>query len=433
MHIRHSLVAFVAAGSLLAAACASDDASSDDTDAPVPTEGASTTTGTDPTGTDVIDTDATGTTGTDDTDTTGTTETGTSGTGTSDTGAGSTTASSTTAPSTSSTDAPHGAEWVTHFGDPSDPSCQCADGSEHVFHSLDRDPDKVLLYFQGGGACFSPETCDFETGTYKVSTGEDDIATTGIFDWEHEGNPFADWSVVFVPYCSGDVFLGDAEHEYAPDLVVQHRGALHAQKGLDYLVATYPDAQEVFVTGSSAGGVPAPRYGGLAADALPDATVTVLADGSGGYPSREPVNSFIGALWGVENAFPDWPELADAAPGSVGIPDLFTITGQHAPNVALARFDHAADEVQQSFSALAGTGTTVLDVLDENEAATEAAGVRLDVYVAPGTDHTILGSPDVWTLETEGVSFLDWLRALIDSGAPGDVHCTECGTPAVEE
>jgi hypothetical protein len=325
-------------------------------------------------------------------------------------------------------------QWVAHRGDPNDPSCQCADGSEHMFHSLDRDPDKVLLYYQGGGACFSAETCDFVSGTYKVTTDEDDHPgedATGIFDWDDPDNPFADWSVVFVPYCSGDVFQGNAETEYAPGFVVQHRGGLHAQKGLDYVVDTYPDAAQLFVAGSSAGGVPTPKIGGLAADALPDTEITVLADASGGYASRQPLNAAIGGLWGTAESLPDWPELADVDPTEIGIPNLFTIAGQHAPRVEFARFDNAFDQVQQSFSSLAGGDTTVLDVLDENEAATEAGGVDLDVYVAPGTDHTILGRPELYTLEVEGVTFLEWLTTLVETGAaPGDVRCADCGQPA---
>ena len=341
----------------------------------------------------------------------------------------------TTAPATDApaTDAWADAEWVVHRGDPSDPSCQCADGSEHMFHSLDRDPDKVLLYYQGGGACFSAETCDLESGTYKVTTGEDDHpgdGATGIFDWDNPDNPFADWTVVFVPYCSGDVFQGDAEHAYTPELTIQHRGARHAQKGLDHVVETSPDASQLFVTGSSAGGVPTPRIGGLAADALPDTEITVLADASGGYANRQPINAAIGELWGTAEALPDWPELEGVDPDTIGIPGLFTFAGQHAPRVEFARYDNAYDEVQQTFSSLAGGDTTVLDVLDENEAATEAAGVDLDVYVAPGTDHTILGRPEVYTLEVEGVPFLEWLTTLVETGAPGDVRCTDCGQPA---
>jgi len=322
-------------------------------------------------------------------------------------------------------------EWRSYRID--DPLCACADGSEYWYHVLERDPEHVLLYFQGGGACFSEQMCRFTDGTYKPSTGPDDHPQDGdggIWNAANAANPFRDWSVVFVPYCSGDVFLGDTETTYGDDLTVQHRGARHARKGLDHVVAEYPDLTELFVTGSSAGGVPTPLIGGLAADLLPDTRITVLADSSGGYPSNPGVNGFIGSLWGTDRNIPDWPELERVPADRIGIPDLFTYAGLHDPAVAMARYDTAFDAVQEFFSSLADLDGGLPAVLDANQAAIEAAGVGLDVFVAPGTEHTILGNDALYELEVDGTAFIDWLTALVNGESPGDVHCTDCGAPA---
>ena len=61
----------------------------------------------------------------------------------------------------------------------------------------------------------------------------------------------------------------------------------------------------------------------------------------------------------------------------------------------MARFDDAYDEVQRQFAGFAGIGGDMLDVLEFNEAAIEEDGVDLDVYIAPGESHTILGSDRV--------------------------------------
>jgi hypothetical protein len=286
-----------------------------------------------------------------------------------------------------------------------------------------------MLYYQGGGACFTEEMCSFTNGTYKVTTGGDDHpneTSGGIFDSENPENPFADWSIVFIPYCTGDVFLGDATTTYGEDLVIEHRGATNARHGLDYVAGNYPDAERLFVTGSSAGGVPAPLIGGLASDVLPATEIAVLADASGGYPSNPVTNSVIGALWGTASNVPDWPELVGLDPALFGIPDLFTYSGQHDPSIRMARYDNAFDRVQKSFSQLAGLDGGLLAVLDANEAMIEAGGVNLDVYVAPGADHTILGSDDLYDLEVEGVAFIDWLTTFVGGGSPGDVRCVEC-------
>jgi len=94
-----------------------------------------------------------------------------------------------------------------------------------------------------------------------------------------------------MPYCTGDVHIGNSVHEYAPGLVVNHNGSRNVQHGLDYLASHYPGATEVFVTGSSAGGVAAPFYGGMISDILPNAHISVLADGAGSYPDIPELNA----------------------------------------------------------------------------------------------------------------------------------------------
>ena len=188
---------------------------------------------------------------------------------TGDTAAPTTTAAA-AAPDTTAATVPAGWEQVVPGGD-----CQCADGSEFSFWVRQADPTKVVLYFQGGGACFSPESCAFTGGSYKPTTGVQDDPTggAGILDFSDARNPLADYSFVYVPYCTGDVHIGDATTVYSPELTVQHKGAVNAAAALDYLATTFPDAEQVVVTGESAGGVPTPLYAGEVSDLLPDARI----------------------------------------------------------------------------------------------------------------------------------------------------------------
>jgi hypothetical protein len=83
-------------------------------------------------------------------------------------------------------------------------------------------PKNVVFYLQGGGGCFSAETCAPDRGLYRTKI--EAHLTGGIFDFADERNPFADYSVAYVPYCTGDVHPGNATREYAPGLTVQHKG-----------------------------------------------------------------------------------------------------------------------------------------------------------------------------------------------------------------
>ena len=310
--------------------------------------------------------------------------------------------------------------------------CQCADGSDYAFWVREADPDKVVLFFQGGGACFSAETCSFTSGTYKSTTGPTDDPTTrgGMFDFDDDRNPFADHSFVYVPYCTGDVHIGDATTEYSPEVTVQHKGYVNGSAGLDHLVATFPDATEVLVMGESAGSIPSPLYAGLLADLLPDAAITVIADGSGAYPDVPGVNATIASQWGTVNIIPDWPESADLAPEEWSIPGLFVQSGRHAPDIVFTRHDYAFDETQVFFAGLAGTPPDQLvTLIDANEAMIEQAGVELDSYIDGGSLHTVLGNERFYSDEVDGVTFLDWVTQLVEGTPVDDVHCTDCVNP----
>ncbi len=316
---------------------------------------------------------------------------------------------------------------------PTSPDCACSDGSEFSFFERPGDPTKVMFYFEGGGACFNAETCDPVTGTYTATIAQttDFLAQReGLFDVTNDENPLADHSVVYVPYCTGDVHIGNATTEYSDELTIEHRGYANALAALDHLVATYPDVEELVVTGASAGSVPTPLVAGLASDALPDADIVTFGDSSAAYPDVPALNETIGTLWGTTNAIPDWPETDGISAAEWSIPGLYSAAGAHDPDITFGRFDYAFDEVQATFAALAGVGADELvTLIDDNEAQIEATGVPVASYVAPGTAHTIMASDLVYELEVEGVPLIDWITMLVTGDVPDDVHCVECTAP----
>jgi len=62
--------------------------------------------------------------------------------------------------------------------------------------------DKVLVYFQGGGACWTKET----TAAGFCSTDAKPTGFEGLFDRTNVNNKFKDYTIVQALYCSGDVW-----------------------------------------------------------------------------------------------------------------------------------------------------------------------------------------------------------------------------------
>ena len=198
---------------------------------------------------------------------------------------------------------------------------------------------------------------------------------------------------------------------------------------MTYLAEHYPDAAQVVVVGVSAGSVAAPVYGGLVADLLPDAQVTVLADSSGAYPDDPDVNTEILGQWDAFETMPDWDVNEGLTAADWGPPRFWVQAGLHDPDIVLARFDFAYDEVQTFFMEQIGADTSDLAAaIDANEAAIEDAGVVQHSYTAPGHDHGVVGDNLFYTMEVNGVALVDWVEALIAGEPLDDVHCDQCET-----
>jgi len=306
--------------------------------------------------------------------------------------------------------------------------CMCGDGSEFSYFVRKANPAKVMFFLEGGGACFSAETCDPANPAYKTEVGGG-AGTDGIFDFDNPLNPFADYSVVYVPYCTGDVHVGNTNHDYGNGVVVNHNGYVNGSTALNTLVELFPDATQLVVTGESAGSVPTPLFAGLAADLLPDAHITVLGDGSGAYPDIPGINAVIGDAWGTMRAVPDWPTNADVTVENWSLPGLYVRAGKHAPGITFARHDYAFDQTQQYFAALAGIpADDLVSLIDLNETQIEAAGVTLWSFISPGDSHTVLGRAEFYTDEVDGTSLLEWVTALVAGDTVADVHCAVCTT-----
>ena len=335
------------------------------------------------------------------------------------TAAAETTVAETVAPETTAAQEP---EWEAVTA-PAD--CMCSDGSEFTYFVRKADPTKVVFFLEGGGACFDAGTCGPESSSFKPTVGAGpDARTTGVFDFADPRNPFDGWSIVYVPYCTGDVHIGNLTKDYGDGVVIEHKGAVNGTTALNAMAELFPDATELVVTGESAGSVPTPMYAGLASDLLPDARITVLADGSGAYPDVPVINAVIGGNWGTMNAVPDWPENEGMTAETWSFPGLFIQAWKHAPDITFARHDYAFDQTQAFFSSLAGIAADdLVSLIDKNEAQIEAAGVDLFSYISPGDSHTVLGKPDFYTDTQNDVAFVDWVTALVAGEPVTDNHC----------
>jgi hypothetical protein len=137
------------------------------------------------------------------------------------------------------------------------PGMSCADGSATGI-GVSRGSSDVLVFLQGGGACWSESACDQSSGlpfsAAELAQGAQQLLPGTILDRTLAGNPFAGFTLVFVPYCTGDVHAGDAVKTYGASGTWRHHGHPNLDAALAWIDANLPRPTRVVVAGSSAGG-----------------------------------------------------------------------------------------------------------------------------------------------------------------------------------
>ena len=309
----------------------------------------------------------------------------------------------------------------------------CSDGSPYSFFVRQGDPNKLLVYFQGGGACWFRQNCDPQMSpSYSIQVGNIDRANFGIFNLDNPDNPFKDHTTVFAPYCTADVHMGASNTVYPPveegqaDLVIRHQGRANVEAVLQWTYEHVPSPQNIFVTGSSAGAIPSPLYTALIADHYVDARIAQLGDGAGGY-RRTNNDSRPDEQWGTFDFITQEQGFANLRPETMTYESLYIAAAQAQPDITFAEYDAAEDAVQKRFLSMSGQKDVALQqAIEANHADIRREVGNFSSYIAGGDSHTILGRPEFYTLASNGVAIRDWVAALANFETVENVTCAPC-------
>lgn len=314
---------------------------------------------------------------------------------------------------------------------PGGPGTGCAHDSSYAFFVHKGDDRRLVIFLNGGGACWNSLHCDLHAQpTYHPEIDSTDVPDqkNGLFDLSNPANPIRGFTVVFIPYCTADVFLGTRTVGYTSTdtggashaFDVRHRGRANADQAVAWAYAHYPAAQLVFVTGSSAGAIPSPYYASQVARHYPHARVVQLGDGAGGY--RAPPIPGILAMWGATAALQGDSAYRGVDSATLTFETLYEVAARATPQVTFAQYNSADDNVQLAFLAILGVHDVRLpDLLAANLADIRRINPVLRTYTAPGSMHTILRRPEFYSLRVDGIAVRDWVADLLDGRGVIDV------------
>ena len=276
----------------------------------------------------------------------------------------------------------------------------------------------VMIYLEGGGACFS-DACDFTAFNIPFVPPAD-----GIFSRSNQKNPVRDWTMVYVPYCTGDIHAGDNVATLGGQLRY-FRGYRNVTRFLEVLVPSLP-TERVLLTGISAGGFGAALNAAQVADAYGDAVELTVVDDSGPPLSNAVIppclQSTFREVWGLDGTIlAGCPECAadDFAT------DLLAHVLHNYPSVRFALYSNTADQIIRTYMG-AGWGGGKHDHCEgfptpvpiqayagDLDAVRAEHLASISTFYLTGIGHTVL-RVSYYITSVGGTSVPEWLAKVLD-------------------
>jgi hypothetical protein len=320
----------------------------------------------------------------------------------------------------------------------------CRDGSSTGIGVNLGTSKNLMIFLEGGGACFNGESCaDQNASSFSAAdfaslaagTNKSYSITSGIMDRTNAANPVQDWSYVYVPYCTGDIHGGNNVTVVPEYPGTQHFvGYENVGLYLDRIVPTFSEASQVLLSGMSAGGFGAAANYSQVAKAF-GSTEVVLLDDSGPFFENPALATCLSndlrKLWGLDKTV-----LLDCGSDCTDPSAFFLDYARHIMKAyPKASFGMADSMDDGTISFFFGFGYKNCTSFQQVSASVFGAGL-LDIrtklaaeknygeFLFNGTDHTSIQDAVFYTRTAGGndagvggVLMTDWVKGLL-AGKP---------------
>ncbi len=300
----------------------------------------------------------------------------------------------------------------------------CRDGSPAGYYMRrSAFDDHLVVYLEGGGACFNSLTCGQNPAQATQQPGVE-----GIFA-DREDNPVRSWNMVYVPYCTGDIYGGSRRNVSVSGVsgVQQFMGFKNLQLFVQQIQKDLPDVSQVLLTGVSAGGFGAIfNYSWIQESYGP--TPVVLLDDSG-VPLEDAylrpcLQKTFRTLWGLNDALPkDCANCRNEDGGGLlGLADyLKDRYGDSQQGAVLS----TQDATLRTFFGFSQNDCRVLipgmaPALYEKAIQSVKANYlneSVKTFIVPGTTHTFISSSRLYETNQGGQTLASWVSDLLKQSA----------------
>jgi hypothetical protein len=289
---------------------------------------------------------------------------------------------------------------------------------------------KLLIYMEGGGACFNSTTCAQAPSSWAPNNANLTLAGSSAL-FNRTSSPFKDYNFAYIPYCSGDVFTGTTMSGYMGQ---PQMGYANYFKFLQRMLGTFKDLTEVVLSGSSAGGFGIAYNWMLTQDAF--GTVPVLALDDSGPPMSPDYlaqcqEQKVAQLWGWAGSVHPACTTCDVANGKVTRPLLQTALARAMPGTRFALTSYDEDGVIKSFFAYGNNNCAQFDsIIPPTYPAGKfpmglaelrqawGSSQQVAMYVVKGGGHTFLAG-DLTRIQSgmSNPTMADWVKQFAEGTA----------------
>ena len=302
---------------------------------------------------------------------------------------------------------------------------------------LNPNSTKLVVFLDGGGACFNGLTCNQNPDSYSKEDFLKGIVSNKslLINRSSNENQFKDWNLVFVPYATGDVHSGTNSSGNVPNngpknqnMVGFNNFTIVLEDLKDYFDSNGTITELVFM-GSSAGG-----YGVLSntfqlTDILAkNIPTTVIVDAAPVFMDKSILSPCLfdiwnsDSLWNINSAYPQDLDETVQNDYDFDIQKLYEYLSLKLPNVNFGLLSYFGDSVIRSFYSFGQNNcayppTSMISVDDYKAGLLDLKTSVLDdlenwrVFYANGIEHTFLSDPN-FDQTVKNTKLNDWISQL---------------------
>jgi hypothetical protein len=270
----------------------------------------------------------------------------------------------------------------------------------------------LLIYFVGGGACWDYFTCAVLNSSTHGPFGQAQFdslkskLTGTILDRSVPKNPFVDYHMVVVPYCTGDLHAGDNVATYegsGTKRIIHHKGYANVLAFLPRVQATWPQPTKLVLTGSSAGGYGSTLNYDLFRTRYP-AAKGYLIDDSGPLLTGDAVPKSLRDAWYTQWKLQSTVAAACASCQTDLSESLIALQARY-PQDRLSLLSYTQDQVIRAYLGGISAAEFQADLYQLAVTRFDPAPSSRTFFVT-GDAHVLLTSPNVTSQGTSLLTFL---------------------------